>query len=272
MKSKKLLIVALIVIILGLVGFICYEKDVFKKDKPEDESAVEERTMEEKEALALLERFDINTGTVGGYNELNQIFAVIENNLANVKCDPGTKCQSFETHTCKELLDTEFDKWKDDGGGYMYSESNTSAPYYCGSDLYPVYPFDTVNAKFKSMFGKEIEKKNYYPYYYLKKYDGFVSLLYGDGTTGPNVDIVKLKSATIKDDLLTITVYMENIGISEEDNIGKNFVDNESDYDEDDMAKIEKEIYDKYLDEVDCYDITFDVDGNNYVFNKIKQV
>jgi len=273
MKGKNIIIVILLLVIVGLVGYICYNSGLFSKDKPEEEKpVVEEKTMSEEDALSLLERFNINTGTVESYNDSSKMFAVI-NELDNVKCGENTKCEKFKKKTCKELLDGEMNKWKFMVDGYYYNVDEDSVPYYChDEDGATFYPFDAVNKKNKEMYGKDLEKKSIYPYYYIEKLNGFANLLYGDGTSGPTVNVEKIKSASIKDDLLTITVYLENIALSDSDEIGKNFYKESYDFTDKELENITKEIEEKYLDKVNCYNVLFDVDGDNYIFNEIKEV
>lgn len=265
MKKTTFIIVLLLIVIIGLVGYICYDKGVFgntKETESVEETKIEE--MDRDEAKKLLEKFEISCGNIDSYGESNKFEAAI-----------STLKKPDAEYTCSELLSDELDKWKREGTSYSQSTDKYNL-YYCDSDTngkYGLYSYDRVNEQYKNMFDKTLDKVNNGMYYYVKKYDGFVGLLWGDGTTGPNIDIEEINKATISNNKLVINAYMELLYPDDNDNftVGDTKVKCSDLMENKEVEKVKQEILDKYLDKVNNYDITFKVKGNNYIFENINK-
>lgn len=267
-KKSNVLTVILVLVIVGLVGFILYDKGLLiKKDSVKEKEKVEEKGRSFNPAVAeeILDKFSISCTNVDNYQNNDVIkFGAMMNNLNKAK---------YMSYSCEDLLSNELGSWDNQEGSDGYYKSTDGVTHFCGKNyFYELYPFEDLKTKYYEMFEGSIEKKNYGSYYYLSDKDGFAELLYADGTAGPTIFIDKVSSANIKDNMLTMIAHMEVI-VAEDDThfkVGKNVFEFNSN-DPKTIDAVEKEIIDKHLDDVTKYEIKFKIKDDRYVFNSIKK-
>lgn len=298
MEKKKhvggiILVVILFLTIIGLIGYILIDKDVIKLKKEEKEVSEKkeiEENISEEELHTLLEKFylvvDENKRKEDGrryfpkqmtiyntnYNDSVKL-SVAWNNLSGV---------NFKQESCSELYSSDL---LDKGG--RYKTDNGVCPQEKGVDTIPYKDFNNV---YKSMFGSDVSKKgvsnydnlDYYFIDYLEDKDLFVELECGGcgGTTGPYIYINKLKSYEVKDNKLIVDLYysfMNMNNLSFQNNIytfklGEHTITKEAEEGlEVPVEKIQQEIEENYMDEIDVYQATFEKEGSNYIFNSLEK-
>ena len=278
-KGLVCLVVVLIVALLGAVGYILYDKGiiikksdkVYETDKTSVTKSKKDSSISNDEAMLILDLWGITTDNVQSYNEKEEVkFNVAASHLVDVTAYFKSNIQErkyYSEFNCAELKDDSDWYYEQNNDGYMRTKNGVAN--YCSGYGHNIIPYDMLSNNYKYMFGsdKTIEKKDYGSYVYLSKYDGYVNLPYHDGTGGGEVFLKEIKKVESKNDKLLIYVYMDEFGLVDGNSNKVKVGDKQIDV----TDTIEKDIIEKYSDEVNVYKITFNIENNHYVFNKIEK-
>jgi len=288
-KQTRLIIVlvAIIVILVFALGFVLGTKNnnilkltnekieerknnSTKKEEQKEQtekSEIIKKELTEKDAKELLDFYKINSNTISNYNISNKL-EVTYNYLKDNN--------NYKQETCKEFLKNEINNWKHSAyNEYEYYElfKATDDYYYCdGNKKYDVIPYSDYVDALKKLFNEEM-KKDYWEYYYVKSSDSIIFLPYRDGTEGPSISIDKVKSIKKDDNIIKIEYYAEKLSCEDYDyqtdkskNCGKNGWKESGTYDD-----IQKEIIEKYLEEVNLYRIKIEDHGDYTTFVSLEK-
>lgn len=274
--------IILILIILGLVGFILVDKDIIKIKKNHQESKKEikeevkpVKKLSDKELKNILskygyqevavstalidqtifgffqEGFDINTIFAGQYSGLVTNYIQMENN-GNLKNSLNDNVEN--------------------DGDYIISvdEFNEVAKKLFGPDFVP----NDLNGNYINKCGRYI----YYP-----ERDSYVAAAHCGGVGPYYVYYNKFDSYEINDDVLTIkvkTIYSyTELGDNDRNLYGLSPL--EQNFDDSNISSLSSEeekqakhdlVFDKYFDKAINYDIKLKIDGDNYYLQSVKKV
>ena len=282
-NNQSKLIAVLVVIIIALTFALGYavgnknsngkslekssEKTEEKKDstkKDTEKGNTKEFTKED--AKQLLTFYNINPDTVEHYNIYKKLEVtynyLIEKNKDNYRYD-----------TCENILKSELKNWKkmDDYAYYLdYVEY-----YYCSTydnQKYYVIPYSDFEDALDKLYEEKM-KKDFAEYYYVKDLDSIVFMPYRDGTEGPSIAINEIKEYKKENNKIEIMLYSEKIPCEDYDyqtdrskNCGKNGWKESGNYNE-----IEKNIIEKYSDEVNLYKIKIEDHGDYTTFVSLER-
>ena len=289
-KSKKVLVFLICIIGIAMIGIGCFlvvnsgvignymnsnddKKSGPKKDKktskPKEPDNVESEDL--KAAKELLKYFGFYENIACGRNIYSSSYSdEFKRSIAFKNVDSSNVIEK----KCSDLFD-EVDL-KD---GYYFGENGTCKE----GETAKTYSYDSVNEVYKKMYGSDIPKDGfdtlkisglYYNFYdYVDKTNTFIKLscnACGGACGGATVTVNKIKSVDTKDDKYIIEVYY----------LHSEFIRNNKKYqvttprgkidlqsDNVDDAKIE--IENNYLKKLDVYKVTFNKDGNDYVFASV---
>lgn len=272
--SSAFLVVFLVLVILGLCGYIAYDKFFVKEtredveEKDVDKSNKSSKVYSVSDADKLLVKFGFkDTGFVNeiyeyGYTDQYKMYVAIKN---------------VDTSKIKEVECTSLVVDGKGTNGVCPSNKTTTS----------VISYDDVNKIYKSMYGTDMPKSGinllnlghlYYVFYdYVEKESGFAKLECGGcgGTYGPAIKLNKVKSATIDGDKLVIDVYY---AYSEQVQNGNTYtykigssVDAYFEF-EGSLEEAQKLLDNTYYSKADVYQVVFKKVNDNYQFVSVNKL
>ena len=278
-----IVLVAIIVVLVFALGFVLgtknnnlapnnETKEETKKEsekEPEPEKEPEEETTREftkEDAKELLTFYNVNPNTVEHYNIYRKLEVtydyLIEKNKDNYRYD-----------TCENILKSELKNWKKEGD-YAYYLDHVEY-YYCSTynnQKHYVIPYKDFEDALNKLYSEKM-KKDFSEFYYVKDLDSIVFMPYRDGTEGPSIAINEIKEYKKENNKIEIMLYSEKIPCEDYDyqtdrskNCGKNGWKESGNYNE-----IEKNIIEKYSDEVNLYKIKIEDHGDYTTFVSLER-
>ena len=269
-KGLICLVVILIITVLGFTGYILVDKGVIKLKKDENEKISTKEEIVEKdfdidEAQKLLEKFGLgNAGTYcTNYPESVRVRAA----LSSIDKD------KLEKKKCTDWYSV-------DESSYCRLEKGVLG----ANDDMTLIPYDLANKQYNKMFGENIKQKSFSDfslyfgwsgYSYNAEHKVFIPVECGGcgGTRGPQTEVYKIKDAKVKGDKVTIRVYAQitiaggyQYGSEVKFFIGNRLLEATTE------EEATKEVLDKYLDEVDLYEVVFNNADGDYMLNSLVQV
>ena len=290
-KGSIIIIVLLVLIILGLCGYICYEKGVFEKlgitkekteeknskttDSDKDYSTAKAKELIDKYYVEML--WDNIYTDETGYDGMTKDVVTI-NNIVNSKKKIGS-CFYFYENNPNAIKD-----------GQSYSVKLNSSEFSiktgggCDTGTADYYEYKDLNSVYKDLFGKdqEMPKSDFSKwgrvFDYMEDKDVFVQLdCRCGGAEGPHYRNYFVQNAKVKGDTLTVNVGYVSMKASDNDPddpmLSATIKGEEVSYKYSETNKdtFEKEFTDKYLDKLDSYEFTFKYDDDHYVFVKMEK-
>lgn len=299
-KNKGLIIIIIlcVLVILGLIGFICYDKGVFGKKESsvnntgnigasENDVAQEgTKDFDINEADQILDEFGFKTDIRCGSNIYESFYSEpFKDSIVLKKVSDSVKTKK----KCSELYTQES----------KYNPNTYQGEYgVCYKDKEAaIIPYDEANKIYTDMYGTDMPKKGfntsnvsgmYYNFYdFNETLNSFVELECGacGGSCGNALTINKIKSAYTIGDNLVIDVYYFyttklNTGVTASSEGGYK----EEEYkllsttknagirlESKDLESAKKEIEEKYLDELDVYEVVFTKKDNDYIFKSVSK-
>lgn len=280
-KHLKTTCIVLSLIIVSLVVYIVLLKVDHKTEQSKEEqndivqNLKEEKEYDLKKAELLLEEFGFNrrvgckTVLQTEYNDNFKGIVVLEKLLKEKSITQ--KCSDLFTED--SLVETPEPMYKSSLGVCYKNNSIQTIKY------------EDANKVYKKMYGEDMPTlhvnglknngQDYILFEYLKDKNIFANLsFYGVGGSCMSSHIRVLKSATQKGNIIKINVYDYESGYTEITNNLFNFTTDKfsteincSTYDE--CKDIIKDKYAQYLDE---YEITFELNDNQYIFKTVNKV
>ena len=297
MKSKvnKGLLITVIVLVL-VIGLLVFKltRDTVSTNKDKNTTSDNNtqvidkvegaKDFDLKEAEQLLDKFGFNENFGCGANIYDRYYSESFKQIVAIKkvsdsVKTNKKCSEIYTETREGEIGT----YKGQNGVCYEDKGATLIPY------------EEANKIYKELYGEEIPKKGfnsanlglyYIMYDYNESLNSFVQLECGGcgGACSNQININKVKSAYIVDENLVINVYHYNGGI--DSNVKHVYVYTSKGYLNLEAAKIvidniygsevdsaiaaaKKEIEEKYLDELDVYEVVFTKKDGNYIFKSL---
>lgn len=250
--KKNIVIIMLTVLVLGLCGYLVYDK-VLSNNIEE----VKEESYDLASAKFIIDSF------------LNANMYNIIDRIVETKLDEDTKLaiaigsiESLESYSCNELFDTT--------NGYY--ENNGAI---CSS--YPnQYSYERVNARYKKIFGslKEAPKKDllyrYEVYDYSDKKDVYVELEPQFGPIIPNLYYYEVKEAKINNNELKINISYLTYKVNplvEPEHISYKINNVEYTIEKEDNIK---QIYSDNENSLPTLTFVFEKENNNYILKYVE--
>ena len=278
-KSNKgliCLVVILFLAVLGLGGYILYDKDMFHLKKND---VTESTKTKETEVDYDLDKADELLGKYGLSGKDKQKISWIK---AYQKGYPD----DYKRWIVLDSIDTSgLDKiycsdWYSDD----QNDSNrcrTDVGVIDKTEEVPVIPYDKANEVYKNMYGEMMAKRSFSisdgffaAYSYNQYHNSFIKSECGGcgGTRGPQTRVFKIKNAKISGNKLTVQVYAQ---VTNADYAYGNDAEKIT-YRLGDIvleAKTEedatKEVIEKYLDKVDLYEVKFEKNKEDYMLKSL---
>lgn len=287
MEKKKniggiILVIILFLAIIGLTGYILIDKDIIKLKKENKETVEKEEeksTISEEEVATLLEKFYLHSDN----EDKLKFYIQKQETIYKTNYNDSVKLSvAWNSLTISNLRDTScnylYSSDMIDESGRRYKTDNGVCPK---EGLVKTIAYKDFNTIYKSMFGSDASKKgvsntengDYYFIDYLEDKDLFVELECGGcgGTTGPYVHINKVKSYEAKDDKLIVDLYYKHVLASGADANGYTFKLGNHTITKVTTEEVQQEIEEKYMDEIDVYQVTFEKEGSNYIFKSLEK-
>lgn len=287
------LIVVLVLIILGLGGYIVVDKFVLNKDAKTNTT---EKTKKEE-----TEEKDIEPISKEKAKELLKEFGFEE----NITCEASilTKEYSDTFKAVYAISKTINESGKEVACSEVFSESAlnsdsnpvngfTNGTVYKGTSgvcikdkTTKTATYEEVNKTYKKLYGKDIEKKSYngvdiaglyYHFYdYVKDKDVYASMSCTGcgGSCGPAFSIYEIDSTSTKGNELTVAIKYYYSGLVEYQNntytlkTSKGDTTVECSSAEECKGKIQSE----YMDKIDTYEVKFTKEKDNFIFKSLSK-
>ena len=286
------IIVILVLLVLGLGGYIVVDKLVLNKNtksgttektKKETDEIEEAKSISTEEAKELLKEFGFEEKITCQQGILNSEYSEEFKALYVIT---KIKNEYGQDYACSDLFDA-----ADINGPSNPVVGMSDGSVYKGiSGVCPVdesttiVPYDEVNNTYKKLYGTDIPKKSYngtkvagmyYHFYdYLESKNAFVSLncTACGGSCGPSITIYDIVSATEKDDTLTVAVryYYSSVQVPYEPfTLKTSKIDTVIECSA--REECESKLKEQYLDQLDIYNIKFTTKDGNYIFKSVEK-
>ncbi len=298
-KPKKshggaIIIFLLVLIILGLVGYIAYDKGYLdkylKKEETKEIENVETEIKDTNIIKALDERLDILNNykanlvdpTPDLYKKLNtkditdgeKLYSVLlymyvnkKGIVDNINNYPNFTYEEFKKE--HNLTDEDFDEL-------------AFNPYYdedYEADKVLLFKSDDVKKLYKEVYGVEPTNtvvENHFPYfYYEKEYDSYFVVLNGGGACGIYFKQYNYKYTEDKDYAYIYTAvayYNCEPYVYKDIELSKQVDEIPGDTFESAEEIVSSDYVKNNMDKLNKYRVVFKKDGNNYVFEKVEEV
>ena len=274
---KNIIITVLIVFVLGLGGFIIYDKVI---NKPVRDSAKEEIVDDVEEeynledAEALVSKY-ANSFLRTGKTKIDKEF---KNQLA---LEIVSDAEMVKNISCDELYANKITVQKDDYGYKVkiIKQTDYDLVYYC-SETTSGIDYDTANKYYHQLFGKNenIDKSYTYSIESLLSFDyndakNMYIRIFIPGSPGSNTHYHEVESAKKIGDKIEITIkdfdYFDNFY----DNIIEYVEDKtiSSSYTSDNKNDVLHALYQKVKDKLPIYKFTFVKEDNNYILSDVEK-
>ena len=190
---KNVIITILVILVLGLGGFIIYDK-VIKTPKNVEENSNNTEVIEEK-------NYDLSKANQLIEKYYTTEFIIMNDYIFNTGLTDtyklGLAWENLKYSDVKEMSCDYIDKNRTNGNFRVYCDENEQTVSY-----------STLNKVYKSLFGnnKDLKKEQVWIFDYIADADLFVKLSYPGGGGFSNILMYKAKEAKVKGNELTVLV------------------------------------------------------------------
>ena len=287
MQKKNMGLIIIIVlfglIILGLIGYICYNKEKESSKNIENEITNNNDTTQNEikedlltQAEQLLDKFGFNEDIGCGYNIYDRFYYdSFKKAIVLKKVSDSVKKQKKCSEIYSEVLDYNPLAYKGKNGVCSIDKETN------------VIPYDEVNKIYKEMYGEDISKEGFatanhlslfYSFYdYNQSLNSFVQLECGGcgGACGADAFTVKkIKNAYTKGDLLIVEVYynalvLRTTYLSDGEHKSVSTLKDHIILSSKNIIDAKKEIEEQHLDKLDVYEVVFTKKDENYIFKSL---
>lgn len=268
-------ITVLVMIVLGLVGFIVYDKVITKTDEPStgEHNKVENNEQEKEEVVVdynlsdakkLVDKYYYN------YRGMETTFQKMSENdkmfIAYTKLNES----DFGTAKCEKLYAGN----KNDAGGYYVDVLGNE--YACNNDYSKTIAYDLINSAYQELFGSSVNipKKSFAIGWeavgYTQNTNEFVDLeFYGGGDwPEPQPKYEVLSAKLINDNELVVEVGYVVFTVDVERELY--YADFDKNITYTDINKIEEDFFTKNADKVKVLKFNFTKENNKFVLNNME--
>lgn len=275
---KNLIITILSILVLGLGGYLVYDKALdkdVKEEVKEESSKQESKNFDLAEAKKLVDKYTLDflfweNMFQGTMSEDDKIYLAIK----------YTESTNID-YTCSEA----FPGSKFENGSYVFTQDNSKGTCYDNNEYGEEYTYDSLNKVYKELFGnnKEIPKKMISgvvcsKYAYSEKYDAYINVSGGCGGAYYQSSYYDVFSANETSDTLEIIINYVEFRFNEYDKkyyVSQNTNINVSVDDPHDVTDEQiKNLYDRAIkeldeDEIPKYKFTFKKSDTGYYLDSI---
>ena len=264
-------VTVLTMLVLGLAGFIVYDKVINNNTKEPNNNEVNNNLDNNGDDVTYI-NYDLNAaqdlinnyvidGAVYGYDDTTKM------ELAYMYLDSS----DFKTMSCKSLFDG-VDGWKKQEYEGFYINDD-----YRGCEVETkTISYDKLNQSYKNLFGSEINipKKNFHLVTYSDKQNVFarVELYASGGDADPCFGMDKVMSAKLSSDGILTIIYgdVAFCPCRDDEKLCPTFdVDESIVYD--DFYDVEENFFKKYEDQVTKWEFTFEKDNGHFVLKSLEK-
>lgn len=276
---KNAIITILTILVLGLGGFIIYDKVINKEGTtPNNNTEQGEEKVEDfdlGEAKKLVEKY-IVLFNVYGYSEyyseckkylayknlsIGDIKSVYPETISDFKCSSDISSNTSGLYYCKNKKSTD---------GYAYAGQETDSISY-----------DALNASYKKLYGNDqnVSKESFdstkelCKFVYSSQINSFIEQCLEDGGTGDSPlvkSIYKVKTAKLEGKQLVLTVGYGGLYIAHDRYSYLLTLDNDKDVGVN--SSNEEELLDKYLDQLSTYKLEFLYEDGVYKLRNMEKI
>ena len=278
-KNYIVVIIICVLVILGLIGYITYDKlGLGNKPKSSSLKIEKEKDYDLEKAKKLIDKYyiereDSNSFLDGMPDEVRNIIAIRNMPYKDVK-----------ENTCLSIYKDEATAKKDESGKFTVTlkiDSTEDKIGGCDDNYVNYYGYDDINDSYNYLFGKssnlpksDFEYKNDL-YDYVDSQNIFTQLSCRCGGVYYKYYKYLVKDAKVKGDTLTIivpyidmeTIYKDNTAFVkttiEDEELTYKYTDTQTD-------TFTKEFFEKYIDKLDRYTFTFKYEDDHYIFVSMK--
>ena len=278
--KKNVVIVILVMLVLGLGGYLVYDKVIDKGIEKESKEETAEKEYDLEEAKKLVDNV-IPTDDV--YLVFKGFYNFFEMDTEDYK-----QLSVLDSYNGFQKLETT--------GDIKYVECDNLSNNFCNnSDQYITHyieiDYDKVNEKYHSMFGSNSDmpkkdiKRGISWYEYDDKNNKFIQLFFNAGTGGeylPWLTVYKVKTAKIKGEKLVITlkaIELELNSYTDGDTyeyyyLNKNYklTKDGAEMTTKDYENIKEEILEKEEESLGTYEMTFIKENGKYYYSDMIRV
>ncbi len=281
-----IIIALLVLVILGLVGYIAYDKGyldkLVSKEEAKEEQQVEEPTEKEITDQEVISSLDkkieiINLYGKSIYGRSDDVYT----NRSNKAYDEDAKLYTilFYLYNNKQFIQDSIEKYPDYYEGLKEEDNVTDEvfddqPYFDAlTDTATVIKNDDVKKLFKDVYGNEPTTTKVWDdapeFFYNEKNDGYYVIIMGGGTCPTNLVTYNYKYT---EDDNNAYVYIATAYNDCNKELYKDLDRETKISDLDENTKVDSEYMKNVMDKLNKYRIVFKKDNGNYYFEKVEEV